>query len=54
MHDLKRNEEGKAVDYNPQTFEVDDVLEACVETASSKIGRVFGGGRAKCKKHLKL
>lgn len=54
IHDLKKDEEGKKVEYDPQTFDVEDVLEACVETASSRLGRFFGGGRAKCKSHLKL
>lgn len=54
LHDLKKDEDGKKVEYNPQSFDVDDVLEACIEAASSKIGRFFGGGKAKCKKHLKL
>jgi len=55
-HDLKKDADGKKVDFNPQSFEVEDVLEACVETASSKLGRLFGGSsaRAKCKKHLNL
>lgn len=54
LHDLKKNEEGKPVEYDPKAFDVEDVLEACVEAASSKVGRFFGGGKAKCKKHLKL
>lgn len=54
LHDLKKDEAGKKVDYNPQGFDPDDVFDACVEAASSKVGRVFGGGKSKCKKHLKL
>lgn len=53
-HDLKKNGEGKPVEFNPTSFDKDEVLEACVEAASSKIGRFFGGGRATCKKHLKM
>lgn len=56
LHDLKKDEEGKAVEYNPQKFEVEDVMEACMETATSKLGRFFGGAKAKekCKAHLKF
>ncbi|MBA2406050.1 MAG: hypothetical protein H0V66_14840 [Bdellovibrionales bacterium] len=55
LHDLKKDADGKKVDYNPQTFDVADVVEACIETASSKIGRFFGGAsaRTKCEKHLR-
>lgn len=53
-HDLKKNEKGEKVEFNPSRFEIEDVLEACIEAASTKIGRFFGGGRAKCKSHLKL
>jgi len=54
LHDLKRDEKGKKVEYNPKSFDVDDVLEACTEAASTKLGRLLGGGRGKCKKHLGL
>jgi hypothetical protein len=54
LHDLKRDEKGKKVEYDPKRFEVDDVLDACTEAASTKLGRLLGGGRAKCKKHLGL
>lgn len=53
LHDLKKDENGKPVEYDPKTFDESDVLEACIETASSKIGRVFGGGKEKCKAYLK-
>ena len=54
IHDLKRDEDGKKVEFDPKAFDLDDVLEACIETASGKIGRFFGGGKAKCKTHLNL
>lgn len=54
LHDLKKDEDGNKVEFDPKAFDVDDVFEACVETASGKIGRFFGGGRAKCKAHLNL
>lgn len=54
LHDLKKDGDGRKVEFDPKAFDVDDVLEACVETASGKIGRFFGGGRAKCKAHLNL
>jgi hypothetical protein len=54
IHDLKKDEEGNKVEFDPKGFDLDDVLEACVETASGKIGRFFGGGKAKCKAHLNL
>ena len=53
FHDLKKNAEGKPVEFDPKSFEKEDVLEACVE-ATGKLGRFFGGGRDKCKKHLKM
>jgi hypothetical protein len=54
IHDLKKDEDGKKVEFDPKAFDLDDVLEACIETASGKIGRFFGGGKAKCKTHLNL
>jgi hypothetical protein len=54
IHDLKKDEEGNKVEFDPKAFDLDDVLEACIETASGKIGRFFGGGKAKCKTHLNL
>jgi hypothetical protein len=53
-HELKKDDEGNKVEFNPTKFDVNEVFEACVEAASSKVGRVLGGGRAFCKKHLKL
>ena len=52
-HELGKNSSGKPTEYNPTQFEKDEVLEACVE-ATGKAGRFFGGGRDKCKKHLKM
>lgn len=52
LHELGRDEDGRKVEYNPTSFDVDDVFSACVEVASSKFGRLFGGGKAKCRKHL--
>ncbi len=54
LHDLRKDEEGNTIDFDPKTFDKQDVLEACIEAASTKFGRLFGGGRAKCKTHLKL
>jgi hypothetical protein len=54
LHDLKKDAKGRAVDFNPQGFDRDDVLEACTEAASSKLSRFFGSGKEKCKKHLKF
>ena len=51
---MKKDEDGKKVEFEPKAFDLDDVLEACIETASGKIGRFFGGGKAKCKTHLNL
>lgn len=52
-HDLKRDDEGKPVTHNPTTFDKEEVMDACVEAASTKLGRLLGGGKAKCKSHLK-
>lgn len=52
LHDLKKDVDGNKVDFDPKAFDKDDVLEACTESASSKLGRFFGNGKAKCKKHL--
>lgn len=54
LHDLRKDEEGNSIDFDPKTFDKNDVLEACIEAASTKLGRLFGGGKAKCKAHLKL
>lgn len=53
-HDLKKDIDGNKMDYNPQSFEIDEVLMACNEAASSKTGRFFGTGKEKCKKHLNI
>ncbi len=52
-HDLKKDDEGKPVTHNPTNFDKEEVMEACIEAASTKVGRIFGGGKAKCKSHLK-
>lgn len=51
-HELGRDGKGKKVEFNPTSFDKEEVLSACVEAASSKLGRLFGGGKDKCKKHL--
>jgi hypothetical protein len=51
-HDLKRDADGVKFEFDPKDFDKDDVVEACVEAASSKFGRFFGGGRLKCQAHL--
>jgi hypothetical protein len=53
-HDLKRDADGVKFEFDPKNFDKDDVIEACVEAASSKLGRFFGSGREKCKAHLGL
>lgn len=50
--DLGRDVNGKKVDFNPTAFDKEEVLSACTEAASGKIGRIFGGGKSKCKKYL--
>jgi hypothetical protein len=51
-HDLKKDANGRKVEFNPKEFDKDDVVEACVEAASSKLGRFLGGSRPKCKAHV--
>ena len=51
-HELKKDEDGDKIDFAPQTFDRDDVMAACKEAAGGKIGRLLGGGKAKCEKHL--
>jgi hypothetical protein len=53
MHELKKDEDGDSIDFNPTSFDIDDVIKACDEAVSSKFGRIFGGAKAKCKKYLK-
>jgi hypothetical protein len=53
-HDLKKDEKGQTVSYNPNKFDKDDVLKACIEILDSKIGRLFGGNKKECKKLLGL
>lgn len=52
-HDLKKDEDGDKIDYNPKGFDFDDVMSACEEAVSSKLGRFFGGNKGKCKKYFK-
>lgn len=48
-HDLKKDEKGREIEYNPTSFEVDDVMDACKEAASSKL---FNSKKGNCKKHI--
>jgi len=50
-HDLKKDEDGNEIDYDPKSFDTDDVYSACVEIMTSKIGRFFGGGKGHCKRY---
>jgi hypothetical protein len=52
-HDLKKNGDGKPVEFNPTRFDKDDVMDACIEAASTKLGRFFGTGKEKCQKYLR-
>ncbi len=51
-HDLKKDEDGNKFDYDPKGFDLDDVMAACEEAVSSKLGRFFGGNKGKCKKYF--
>lgn len=51
-HDLKKTLEGAKIDFDPKDFDKDDVKAACAEAASTKFGRLFGGGKDKCATHL--
>jgi hypothetical protein len=52
-HDLRRDEDGGEVEFDPKGFDIDDVFDACVDAFSSRLGRWMGGdARAKCKKYL--
>lgn len=53
-HELGKDAEGNKVEFNPKEFDKEEVLEACIEAASTKLGRFFGGGKSKCKKHLRM
>jgi hypothetical protein len=52
LHDLKRDARGRRVDFNPSGFDIKDVMDACTEAASSRLGRFLGAGREKCRQHL--
>jgi hypothetical protein len=54
LHDLKKDIDGNEIEFNPTDFDQDDVLEACVEITSSKLGLLFGNGRKNCKRLLGL
>lgn len=51
-HELKKNEKGESVEFNPKGFEIEDVVDACTEAASTKWGRLFGMAKNKCEKYL--
>jgi hypothetical protein len=54
QHELGRDENGKPMSYDPKNYSIDDVLNACIEASSTSVGRIFGGGKGKCKKYLNV
>ncbi len=53
-HELGKDIDGNKVEFNPKEFDKEEVFAACKEAAAPKLGRFFGDGKAKCKKHLKM
>lgn len=51
---LGKDENGRPVNYVRDHIEKDEVLEACLEAATSSIGRVFGSGKKRCEEYLGL
>jgi hypothetical protein len=52
MNLLGRNSAGTPVSYNREEIDSDEVYAACVEATTNSFGRIFGGGKKKCKKYL--
>jgi hypothetical protein len=52
MNLLGRDSTGTPVSYNREEIDQDEVYSACVEATTNPIGRLFGGGKKKCKKYL--
>lgn len=48
------NEDGTPVRHVRDDIDADEVYEACVEAVTSSVGRVFGGGKKRCKEYLGL
>ncbi len=44
LHELKRDEKGNEVEYNPKAFSIEDVLHACVDATQGK--------KSQCKRYL--
>jgi hypothetical protein len=51
---LGKDETGKPVSHVRDDIDSEEVYAACVEAVTSSVGRVFGGGKKKCKDYLGL
>jgi hypothetical protein len=51
---LGKDENGKPVSHVRDDIDSEEVYAACVEAVTSSVGRVFGGGKKKCKDYLGL
>ncbi len=51
---LGTDETGAQVNYERDEIDKEEVLEACIEAATSPLGRVLGGGKKRCEKYLGL
>jgi len=51
---LGTDETGAQVNYERDEIDKEEVFEACVEAATSPLGRALGGGKKRCEKYLGL
>lgn len=49
---LQRNREGRQVNYHQDEINVDELLVACMEASTTKIGRAFSDPEKMCKEYL--
>lgn len=49
---LGKNSDGKPIHYVRDEINTDEVYSACVEAVTSSLGRVFGGGKKRCKEYV--
>ncbi len=49
---LGKDEDGRPVRYERNDIDPDELYSACLETTTSGFGRMFGGGKKKCKNYV--